>query len=89
MVSQDQLPRLILLGMAQCCFLKSRIESCVVQHLTDLDDDCLLNVFSFLAPLPDLISLSKACRVSTTVCSSVHFLLLFALCCLFNSQRHG
>ncbi|CAK0735569.1 hypothetical protein CVIRNUC_000602 [Coccomyxa viridis] len=31
-------------------------------HLTDLDDDCLLNVFSFLAPLPDLISLSKACR---------------------------
>lgn len=37
---------------------------CVVQHLTDLDDDCLLNVFSLLSPLPDLISLSKACRVS-------------------------
>ena len=34
-----------------------------VQHLTDLDDDCLLNVFTFLSPLPDLISLSKACRV--------------------------
>ena len=38
-----------------------------MQHFTDLDDDCLLNVFSFLAPLPDLISLSKACRVSATV----------------------
>ena len=38
-----------------------------MQYFTDLDDDCLLNVFSFLAPLPDLISLSKACRVSATV----------------------
>ena len=44
-----------------------------MQHFTDLDDDCLLNVFSFLAPLPDLISLSKACRVSTTVSPSAHF----------------
>ncbi len=33
------------------------------QELTDLDDDCLLSIFSFLSPLPDLISLSKACRV--------------------------
>ncbi|CAL8467109.1 g6645 [Coccomyxa elongata] len=31
-------------------------------ELTDLDDDCLLSIFSFLSPLPDLISLSKACR---------------------------
>ena len=37
---------------------------CAMQHLTDLDDDCLINVFTFLSPLPDLISLSKACRVS-------------------------
>lgn len=43
-----------------------------VQHLTDLDDDCLLNVFTFLSPLPDLISLSKACRVSVQS-SYVHF----------------
>lgn len=29
----------------------------------DLDDDCLLTIFQFLAPLPDVISISKACRV--------------------------
>ena len=60
-----------------------------MQHLTDLDDDCLLNVFSFLAPLPDLISLSKACRVSAMVSlpaqsfSSPCYVLLSGL------QRHG
>ena len=39
------------------------------QELTQLNDDCLLSIFSFLSPLPDLISLSKACRVrSISLC---------------------
>ena len=39
------------------------------QELTHLNDDCLLSIFSFLSPLPDLISLSKACRVrSISLC---------------------
>ncbi len=51
-----------------------------MQHLTDLDDDCLLNVFTFLSPLPDLISLSKACRVS------VQSLYLYATCDYLSSR---
>ena len=46
------------------CAVHTSYSIFAVQHLTDLDDDCLLNVFTFLSPLPDLISLSKACRVS-------------------------
>jgi hypothetical protein len=44
---------------------------CPAAHLsplpvqTDLDDDCLLTIFQFLAPLPDVISVSKACRVGS------------------------
>ena len=66
----------------------SPTEGCLVQHLTDLDDDCLLNVFSFLAPLPDLISLSKACRVSATVALPAHLSPL-SYVLLSNSQCHG
>ena len=62
-------------------------EICVVQHLTDLDDDCLLNVFSFLAPLPDLISLSKACHVSATASPHAQFFSLLCYMLLSKSQR--
>ena len=37
----------------------------------ELDDDCLLTIMSFLSPLPDLISLSKACRVRPTYCTVI------------------
>ena len=38
----------------------------------ELDDDCLLTIMSFLSPLPDLISLSKACRVRSIYVTNVH-----------------
>ena len=35
--------------------------------ILDLDDACLIHVFSFLNPLPDLFSAARACTVSKII----------------------